>query len=537
MRPPRRITVTDPRAVKAFFAKPREQFEWVKKLKRDELEKELSGLDPPPSFHNKLMLHQKACFLIGVAFPQFLFLLDMGTGKTALVLELLRYHFRTGLLKRKVLVLCPTNVVVDTWSEQIEKHAPDLPFALLKGAGADKWAAFDELKSGLVICTYQGFLTMVSEKEEHKRKKRKVLVVQRRLVNLIAKNIEGLVLDESTAIKNKQSLWFRAARAVSKQTEVRYGMAGRAFGRDPLDLWAQFFLIDRGESLGPTLGLFRSAFYEQKAGHWTMFVYKFKQEMEDQLHRIMGHRSIRFSADECIDLPPITKIVRHIDLPEETEGYYRRIVAEVVAARGNLRAIKNAFLRMRQISSGFLGFRDSDTGDKAEIEFTENPKLDELMELLDEMPLDRKAVVVCEFTWSGRRICKALADAGIGHLWLWSGTSKNYAADKKRFESDPKLRVWVVNHRAAGYGANLQAANYIFFYESPVSAIDRDQTERRVRRTGQQHRVFQYDLVVRNTADERILAFHREGGDLWSSVVRDAKQRPNERGSAKSARK
>ena len=47
-----------------------------------------------------------------------------------------------------------------------------------------------------------------------------------------------------------------------------------------------------------------------------------------------------------------------LGLGEDAETYYRKAKDAIIAAKGNYRETKNAFLRMRQISSGFVGFHD-----------------------------------------------------------------------------------------------------------------------------------------------------------------------------------
>lgn len=507
-----------PDSIEEFLGQTRTTFEWIKTLNADALEAELRTLNPPPDLPDEVSVHQLACFLLGVAYPQFAFLLDMGMGKTLLMLILIRYWMKVGKV-RKALVLVPTNTVVNGWEEQIEQWAPDLPYQLLQGPSSSKWDAWEALSEGLGVITYQGLALMVSEKEKVKGKTRKRFQTVPKLLRRMAASVDALILDESTAVKRKGSLWFRAANAVAKHAQIRYALAGRAFGRDPEDLWAQFYLVDRGASLGDSLTLFRDVFYKKTRGYWTMFEYKFDKAREPLLAQCIANRSIEYHMEEG-DLPPLVESIIKVRFPEETEAYYQRVVQEVIAAKGNYMLMKNAFLRMRQISSGFLGFRDDETGDKAEVEFDHNPKLDALLEKIEEMPRGRKMVVFYEFTWSGRRICEALKKAKIGHEWLWSGTEDQKRA-QRRFKEDPRCTHLVLNHRLGAYGLNLQSANYHAFYESPVSPIDREQAERRTRRTGQSRTVFQYDLVMRDTVDQRILDFHAEGDDLFNALVRD----------------
>jgi SNF2 family DNA or RNA helicase len=77
----------------------------------------------------------------------------------------------------------------------------------------------------------------------------------------------------------------------------------------------------------------------------------------------------------------------------------------------------------------------------------------------------------------------------------------------------------VANWKKASMGLNLQSASYMFFFESPVSSIDRYECEGRIYRTGQKERTFIYDLILRDSADEAILQFHREGKNLWKTLV------------------
>ncbi len=126
-----------------------------------------------------------------------------------------------------------------------------------------------------------------------------------------------------------------------------------------------------------------------------------------------------------------------------------------------------------------------------------------------------------DFTFSGRRIYEALKARERGAIWLWSGT-KDSAGDLRAFQEGPDVEVAVVNNRVGAYSLDgLQVANYLFFYESPVSVIDREQAERRVRRQGQTRHIFQYDLLARGTFDRRILDYHSEGEDLLKALRED----------------
>lgn len=110
-------------------------------------------------------------------------------------------------------------------------------------------------------------------------------------------------------------------------------------------------------------------------------------------------------------------------------------------------------------------------------------------------------------------------------MWLWSGT-KDAQGALRQFQSDPKQRIAVINEKIGAYSLDgLQdKASYLYFYESPISVIDRSQAEKRVVRQGQKQKVFMYDLVVKGTLDRRILQFHKDGGDLLAALRANPKQ-------------
>lgn len=468
-----------------------------------------------------MMLQQIAGFLIGVACPHFAFFYGMGTGKTLIILRLIEYWYSLGKL-RKAVVIVPSQEAVTSWEDECEKWNFKLPhIGLIEGTTQDKWERWFELEEGLAIVSYPSLRALGTVRGVKKGKNRDI--PQKRLINYMRKGLGCVVFDELTEAKEKTTLNFRLCRAMSAKLPYIYGLAGRPFGRDPTDLWAQQFLIDRGESLGPTLGLFRAAFFKAEHNYWGgpwSFDFKFRKEMSEELNRHSGHRSLYWATDECVELPPLSRIPKRFILPKETWDYYERVMKHMQASRGNQNAIYNDFIRLRQLSSGFLGVANDHVGAKCEIEFDKNPKLDLLVELLERLPRGCKAVVFHEFIRSGKAISAALTKKKITHRWLWSGT-KDRTKALHDFQRDPDCEVLVLNHMLGAYVLNLQMANYVMYFESPVGCIDREQSEFRCWRTGQTKRVMLYDLVMRGGVDERILAFHKQGSDLSKAILRN----------------
>jgi SNF2 family DNA or RNA helicase len=505
-------------AIQQFLTRPRDDHRWIKAMSSDQLDTALAGIMPQPNLYPKLRKHQLACFLLGVSNPRFGFWLDMGLGKTLIALELMKYWRTTGWLWRG-LVLVTSDKAYLTWEKQIKQYNIDIPYVFLQGSSLDKMEQANKLEEGLVFVHYPGLVAMLTTKQGKEWE-----IDEDKLAAFMQGGFEGIVLDESTKCGNHRSLTYQLVQRLSANASARYALAGRPFGRDPSLAWPQFKLLDGGETLGGTLGLYREAFCTTQRNYAARskyaFEHKFKQSMLPTFLRLIQHNSITYGTDECPDLPPLqrTPTVEAVTLPDETSAYYQRLVDQIIAAKGNLSLMKSVFIRMRQLSSGFIGLHDDEKDERVEVEFSENPKLDRLLELIEEMPEGRQVVVFYDFTKSGRNVSSLLTQKGISNIWLWSGT-KDSAVDLKRFMGG-ECKVAIVNNKVGAYSLDgLQVANYIIFFESPVSVIDREQAERRVLRQGQTRHVFQYDVVVRDTVDEKILDFHREGRDLYQELI------------------
>jgi len=126
---------------------------------------------------------------------------------------------------------------------------------------------------------------------------------------------------------------------------------------------------------------------------------------------------------------------------------------------------------------------------------------------------------------------KAIVVSGTGELKaakpaefkaLCKRITDDYKRDMYNFENKPGYDLAVIQNRVGAFSLDgLQVANYCLFYESPISVIDREQAERRLRRQGQTRRVFQYDIVVKGSMDTKILAYHREGEELMKALLRN----------------
>lgn len=529
-------------AAKEFLNRDLRDSRKAKRFTTRALDGKLLDMNPVPKFYTDPRKHQKVCFLLGVLRRCYMFLLDMGLGKTKIALDLLRYLIRCGEVGRG-LVLVPNTVNIQSWINQVEIHQPKLRVLGVVGSREEREEVLDS-DADLIVCTYMGWLSLVCErlgrniddvtwqelskplKKKYKRtktgytlKKGTRVMYAGSFTDKIAKRFQFVTYDEITFLQNPESLAFRVCRKFLKYASHRYGLTGTPFGHDPGSLWAQFFLIDGGETFGETQALFRAALFVEKENPWSNWPeYEFDARKKKQLNRMLCHNAIRYTAEECLDMPARTFVPIPVKWPEESWAYYKKLLDELVAAREDKNKRENVWHRMRQLCSGYLCAKGAHD-EQIDIVFAENPKLDAVVDSIQQMRPDRKMILFHHYRQTGELIAERFKKEGIKHLRLWSGTSdKDRAKLEHRMNHDPKVRV-LVSSSAGAYGLNLQAANYVDFFESPSDPKMRKQMEARAWRQGQTRKVFILDTYIHNSIESRILKSLEAGKDLHDEVV------------------
>lgn len=513
-------------AVRRFLDRKLRNSARVKRFTRKSLERRCAkaGLSWPD--HLRPYKHQLACLLLGHRYPRYLFFLDMGLGKTVVSLLLFANRRQAGDHPGRLLVLVPASTNVTTWEDEVGTHTPHLRVLGLTPqlGGEERREAIGGGDYDVLVSTYAGFLNHVTDAAVGKGGARSKKASGWRLsdpkVRAFAKGFGTVVFDESTAmLRTHNSLMSRAAAKLASKIPHCYALTGTPHGTNPEHLWSQFKIVDRGETLGTTLGLFRAAYFLEKKDYWKGKVYNFDARMAKHLARTLRHRSIRYEEAECMDLPRLVTGKRVATFTPEAWAYYKKMADELAASKGNFQACESAFIRMRQISGGFLNVTNPE-GDVHTIRFKDNPKLDALVDWIGEVPAGEKIVVFNEYILSGELVCERLKKEKVKHLRIYGGTRKKGDV-LRRFKADPRIRVLVLNNSSGAYGLNLQVATYGAIYESPTDPVVRRQLMKRMHRGGQTRPVFIYDFLLRKSKDAEILQAIEQGEDLFRKIVDD----------------
>ena len=507
----------NPAAVKAYINEKKDTYAWIKNAPEEELWDAINALEPRPEFHTEPFHHQLVCFYIGVVVPTFAFFLEMRLGKTKVILDIHTYRARLQKESYRTLVLVPQLIHFESWIKNAQEHAPYLKVCAMEGSSKERWEEFEDPQHDVYVLNYQGFYQMLSDLETTEKGKKK-LKMNRMQTNEFAGLFSMAVCDESTAIKNHSSLSFKVARRLSQSIPNRFCLTGTPHGRSPIDLWSQFYFLDHGEALGKTIGLFREVFFTKKKTYWAV-EYNFNDRRLPLLIEKMAGRSITYKANECLDMPKVLSIPVYVHWDAEARVMYSRTHEQYAASARQAQERENNFIKLRQISAGFLRYKDPETDEKVDLVFSKNPKLDALLELVRQAPPDAKFVVFHFFVPVGALISAALKKEKVKHVRVW-GEATDKRGLLRKFQDDPLIRVLVINETMGAMALDLQVAGYIVFYESPTSPITRAQAEARCSSPNKKGSIFIHDLIIRNSVDERVLSFIREGLDIRDELMK-----------------
>ena len=266
-------------AVDAFLRRKLDSFLWMKQLTHEDIEAEFKHYKVKPVFKGvESWLHQKICFHIGMCRPEFLFLLDMGTGKTRILLNIMTQLLRESRLQR-ALVTVNGQLTISSWEKAVEVHSDLEPILINSSSHEEKWEKLIAPTGDLAVIDYAGLNMALSKKI--KKGSKTVWLRDDAKVRQLKKIYNFFVADESHEAKSTETLRFAILRALTKDFEFRYASTGTPMGRNPEDVFGQFLLVDHGETFSDTLGMFREAFFLQGFNNWGAREYTFDKKKEN----------------------------------------------------------------------------------------------------------------------------------------------------------------------------------------------------------------------------------------------------------------
>ena len=215
--------------------------------------------------------------------------LEMGLGKTAITLTAVDILMNDRFEVSSVLVIAPLRVAEDTWSRESEKwdHLQHLRISKILGSVAERSRAV-EAEADVYVINRENVVWLVEYLATLKRKW----------------PFDMVVIDELSSFKSNQSKRFKALKKVRPLIDRMVGLTGTPAANSLMDLWAEIYLLDRGQRLGQTIGSYRDAYFRAGWGNG-MIVYKWEAR-PGAMKAITGKIAditMSMKAEDYIELP------------------------------------------------------------------------------------------------------------------------------------------------------------------------------------------------------------------------------------------
>jgi SNF2 family DNA or RNA helicase len=467
------------------------------------------------SFKRPLRAHQAAALDRFAYESEAALLWEMGLGKTTEAIQLLRVKYNIAKEVVPTLVVSPVATLYN-WKEEFEINAPEK-------VSANVLVPYMRSKKTKLTTAERAHLIRTSGQ--------KIVIVNPEVFDfdvvvdaLREFRPRCLIVDESDLFKAHSSKRLKKLLTISDLASFRVIMTGTPILNSYLDIWAQWRILDRGDTFGLNFFTFRERYFADENIRWKgkpKYFPKYvpKAGIESELSKLIGTKASRLMKSECLDLPEQVFEKYHVELGAEQKKAYFQMESQMIAeVKAGTCAAVNALakvLRMLQILSGYMPVEVApssmpahDGADAIALShFHDNPRLLALRELLEKLTPAHKVIVWANFTANYVDIRKVCEELSLEFAEI-TGETKDRQAEKERFQTDPKCRVMLSNPQAGGAGINLTASSYAIYYSRNYSLRQRLQSLARNHRDGSQihESITVIDLVSTGTMEDDVLA-------------------------------
>lgn len=452
-------------------------------------------------FKTEPFQHQVDGFEYGLANNCWLLGDEQGLGKTKQVIDIAVARKLSENIKH-CLIVCGVNGLKWNWQNEITTHSDETGYILgqrmtkkgtLKiGSNNDKLDDLNNLPSDYFIITNVESL--------------RVKEIADKVAALCKSGDIGIVaIDEIHKCKNPQSQQGKGMLKVNAKYKI--AMSGTPLMNTPLDL---FIILKWLGYETHTYSAFKNYYCEMGGfGGYQIMGYKHLDALQEQLDNVM----LRRLKDEVLDLPEKLYIDEYVDMTSEQAKIYKEVTDQI---RNDIDSVKVSpdplaqLIRLRQ-ATGYTGILSST--------IQESAKLDRLEELVEEsIENGRKVVIFSNWTQMTKAIYQRVSKYGCEVI---TGETKDsdrqgYVWD---FQNNDKVKVMLGTIGAMGTGLTLTAGTVVIFMDHPWTRAAYDQAVDRCHRIGQNNNITVYNLLCKNTIDERIWKIVNQKGAMADALV------------------
>jgi len=380
---------------------------------------------------------------------------EQGTGKTASAIWAADYLMKQRKIKR-VLIVCPLSIMDSAWRNDLFTFAMHRTVDVAYGSKRKREKVING-GAEFVIINYDG----VSIVEDAVK----------------AARFDLVIVDEATHYKNVQTTRWKTLNRILHEDTWLWMMTGTPAAQSPLDAYGLAKLVN-SQAVPRFFGAFRDmVMYKQ-----TQFKWAPKETANETVHHAL-QPAIRFTKDECLDLPDMVYVKRNVELTKQQAKYYEALrKRNVLQVAGEDVTAVNAAVAMNKLLQISAGAVYSDGGDT--VRFDIKNRYSVLKEAIDES--SKKVLVFIPFKHIIDVLSEKLTKDGITCAVIRGDVSvSNRTNIFKRFQETTDPQVLLIQPQAAAHGVTLTAASTVVWW-GPTSSLETyAQANARVHRSGQ----------------------------------------------------
>lgn len=445
--------------------------------------------------------YQAYCIDRVIKQPKIGLFLDMGLGKTIITLQAIYELKYNRFAVQKVLIIAPKKVAEATWQRE-----------------AQKW-------DGVGILRISTVLGSLSKRVKALNTPADIYIINRDNVTWLVdyyKNdwpFDMVVADESSSFKNHAAKRFKSLAHMYSHIKRMILLTGTPTPKGLIDLWAQIYLLDRGQSLGRTYTSFREHYFiPDQRSQTVIYSYKPKDTAENDALRAISHLCVSMKSEDYLTLPPVIEDIVPVQLSPKAQRDYdemeTRMVLELVESGEEITAVSAAALstKLQQLANGAV------YDELRNVHEIHDCKIEAFKELIEQLS-GKPALVFYNFKHDLERLKAALDKSKLIVKELKGAT-------EEREWNEGKIDILLAHPASTAYGLNLQdGGNHVIWFGLNWSLELYQQANKRLHRQGQKEKVIIHHLISIGTRDEDMMEALNRKADAQEYVLQSVKAR------------
>ena len=413
---------------------------------------------------------------------------DMGLGKT---LQVLVFYEQYVSKEKPSLIVCPSSLMYN-WMSEIEKFKIDVDAVCVTGT--------QDVRKDIIKENHELYITTYD-------------YLRRDVELYMSMEFEYIVLDEAQFIKNPKTK--NAQSVKSLKSKHRLALTGTPIENGLSELWSIFDFLLPG--------------YLYSLNYFTKNFEKPIQMGDDkrqaQLQKLVSPFILRRTKKQVLkDLPDKVEKDLWLNLsPEEKQLYLANLaqVNEQLQQQLELEQVDSILIlammtRLRQICCEPRMLYENYTGESTKFKMC----LD-LIETLKEN--DKKVLLFSSFTSIFDSFIEEFNRRGIKYHMITGAVDKKKRKEEvDAFQSDDS-NVFLISLKAGGTGLNLTKAQAVIHFDPWWNVSAQNQATDRAYRIGQTKNVLVYQLLMKNTIEEKIYEMQKRKKAMSDLFVENSK--------------